>query len=120
MARYKKQWLGSLLKQQCTRCGYSDDPGEPTTPQESSIHPAPNVFTYAGPSAVAFRDASVVTPESTDSAMEEGLLIGSDFGSGYGSTERAEPTIEQPEEVVAGKGKKKKTDGKGTGKRPQA
>ncbi|TKA40915.1 hypothetical protein B0A54_07827 [Friedmanniomyces endolithicus] len=55
------------------------------------------------------------------SAMEEGLLIGSEFGTGYGSISTPEPehahdvTLEQPAEVVVGssskpKGKKKAVD----------
>ena len=53
--------------------------------------------------------------------MEEGLLIGSDFG-GYGSFEPSEPTLDQPEEIVVGKSKKKKMpvggSTKSAGKRP--
>ena len=52
-----------------------------------------------------------MTPESPESAMEEGLLIGSDFGSNYGSVERDEPVLEPPEGVVVGKGKKKAKSG---------
>ena len=39
--------------------------------------------------------------------MEEGLLIGSDFGSNYGTIEREEPVLEAPDAVIVGKGKKK-------------
>ena len=66
-----------------------------------------NTFTYAGPSASFPKAAKILTPQSPDSSMEEGLLIGSDHGSGYGSISPAEPTLEQPAEVLVGsKGKK--------------
>ncbi|TKA40758.1 hypothetical protein B0A54_08027 [Friedmanniomyces endolithicus] len=65
----------------------------------------------------------VSTPSSpdADSAMEEGLLIGSEFGTGYGSISTPEPEpsrdpmLEQPAEIVVGsssksKGKKKAVD----------
>lgn len=37
--------------------------------------------------------------------MEEGLLIGSEVGAGYGSIGEPEPTIDQPEEVMVRKGR---------------
>lgn len=79
----------------------------------------PNIFGYAGPSAT-YQDPNLVTPESSDSAMEEGLLIGSDFSTGYGSISHPECTLEQPDEVVVGgKGKKKAgRGGKNSGKKP--
>ena len=122
MARYKASWLASLPKEQCARCGYSEDQAEPTTPHQHSTGQCSNMFTYAGPSA-GFRQANILTPECPESVMEEGLLIGSDIGSGYGSIERPEPTLDQPAEVVVGKGKKKKNShtgsGKAAGKKPE-
>lgn len=41
--------------------------------------------------------------------MESGLLIGSDFGGSYGSVDRPEPTLEQPDEVLVSKKKQKKS-----------
>lgn len=43
--------------------------------------------------------------------MEEGLLIGSDFGSTYGSVGRDEPVLDPPEDIIVGKGKKKAKSG---------
>lgn len=66
--------------------------------------------------------ASMMTPQSPESTMEEGLLIGSDFSGGYGSI-TPEPSIESPEPVVVGKVKKSKksiaTSSKNAGKMPQ-
>ena len=63
---------------------------------------------------------NTLTPQSTEASMEEGLLIGSDFGTDYGAIERADTTIEQPQEIMVGKGKKKRTSGseKSQGKKP--
>ena len=107
MARYKKRWLANLQMQPCARCGYGEVSVEQTKPHRTTTDQAPNTFTYAGPSA-QFRRTNILTPESPDSAMEEGLLMRSDFDTGYGSIGRSEPTIDQPEQVVVGKGKKKK------------
>ena len=88
------------------RCGYSEKQNDSPTPDDQQNEERANLFPYAGPSADPGR-SNVVTPESPESAMEEGLLIGSDFGSDYGSVKRTEPVLKSPEEVVVGKGKKK-------------
>ena len=126
MARKKKDWLVSLPKEPCPRCGYEDMDASSAvlgTPRQHPNHQPHNTFTYAGPST-DFRQANLMTPQSPENAMEEGLLIGSDISTGYGSIEPSEPTIEQPEEIVVGKGKKKKTSSvattKAPGKRPGA
>ena len=120
MARYKKRWLANLPKHPCARCGYTESEDTTPNPDHHSREQRPNTFVYAGPSAEIKR-ADVLTPETQDDSMEQGLLIGSDFGSSYGSVDRSEPTIEQPEEVVVGKGKAKKgrgvTGDKNTGKK---
>lgn len=73
----------------------------------------PNPFPYAGPSAT-FHQATAHTPTSQDCAMEEGLLIGSESSRNYGAVGNSEPTIGQRDEVVVGKGKKKRVvEGKG-------
>ena len=106
MARKKKDWLSKLERQSCARCGYVEEQNVSTTVNQQAAHEHANVFPYAGPAA-DFGRATVLTPESPESVMEEGLLIGSDFGSGYGAVERAEPVLEPPNEIVVGKGKKK-------------
>lgn len=106
MARKKKDWLSKLERQPCDRCGYVEEQNEPAAVDQQPTHEHPNVFPYAGPSA-DFGRANVLTPESPESVMEEGLLIGSDFGSSYGAVERTEPVLEPPNEIVVGKGKKK-------------
>lgn len=109
MDQKKKAWLSTLQARPCARCGYMEEPNNSTNREQQSHEEQPNVFPYAGPSA-EFGQANILTPESTgnhESAMEEGLLIGSDFGSNYGSVERDEPVLEAPEGIVVGKGKKK-------------
>ncbi|KAK0250935.1 hypothetical protein LTS09_014005 [Friedmanniomyces endolithicus] len=142
VARYKARWLASIhiIPQPCARCGYSELPTAAVLPR--AFHPVPqpatdslppNNFVYAGHSAALVPPGpasrmqtvrpAVSTPSSpdADSAMEEGLLIGSEFGTGYGSISTPEPehahdvTLEQPAEVVVGssskpKGKKKAVD----------
>lgn len=105
MAHKKKNWLSTLEQHPCARCGYVEQHGSTTSDQQCA-HEQPNVFPYAGSSA-NFGRANILTPESPESVMEEGLLIGSDFGSGYGTVEHTEPVLEPPDEVVVGKGKKK-------------
>lgn len=107
MARSKKRWLANLPPQPCLRCGYGEPCVQPTGAGSQTRKSRPNTFAYAGPSA-KFHQASVLTPDSLDSALEEGLLIGSDNGEGYGAIVDPEPILEQPEEVSVGKGKKKK------------
>jgi hypothetical protein len=110
MDHRKQIWLSKLDKLPCARCGYSEEQNDQPTPgHRDDVEPA-NIFPYAGPSA-DFGRANVLTPESPESAMEEGLLIGSDFGSDYGSVKRTEPVLEPPEEIVVGKGKKKVRSG---------
>lgn len=106
MDKKKQDWLSKLKEQPCARCGYTEERNDRDPANRLSSDAQPNIFPYAGPSAV-FDRANILTPESPESAMEEGLLIGSDFGSGYSSVERAEPVLKSPEEVVVGKGKKK-------------
>ena len=119
MARYKAKWIASLQREPCARCGYTESGNAPAH-SHPPVQPA-NVLTYAGPSAQSTGTiATALTPGSPESSMEEGLLIGGDFGQGYGSIERTEPTIEAPEEVVVGKGKKKMNSSaasKGSGKK---
>ena len=108
---HKKQiWLSTLGKQSCARCGYNEEQNDPPISDHRHDSEGANIFAYAGPSA-DFGRANVLTPESPESAMEEGLLIGSDFGSDYGSVKRTEPVLEPPEEIVVGKGKKKVRSG---------
>ena len=102
----KKAWLSTLTRPVCARCGYVEEQNDPPASGEQGHEEQPNIFPYAGPSA-EFGRSNVMTPESPERAMEEGLLIGSDFGSNYGSVERDEPVLEPPEGVVVGKGKKK-------------
>ena len=104
----EKQWRAKLKPAPCDRCGYVEETSDPPSDERPASAEHPNVFTYAGPSA-SFRRSNILTPESPESAMEEGLLIGSDFGSNYGSVDRSqyEPVLESPEEIVVGKGKKK-------------
>ena len=109
MARYKKKWLASLPIQPCARCGYVETTDGITPPHQGSYEQPANTFTYAGPSA-RFERRDLLTPESPDSTMEEGL-IGSGYRAGYGSISRPEPTLHQPEEVMVGKGKKKASSG---------
>jgi len=114
MARQKAKWLASLPQQPCARCGYHDEDcsnaaAPSRTPPSNSAFP-PNTFVYAGPSATA-QHVNVATPAASESAMEEGLLIGSDFEHGYGSIQQTdEPVVQEPEEIVVsrpkGKGKK--------------
>lgn len=119
MARKKHAWLASLPKDTCARCGYTDiedDSPSCARPHSDPTHDdlskgEPNVHPYAGRSA-DFGQANILTPEQSESVMEEGLLIGSDFGGGYQTMARDdETTIEQPEGAVVvktkGKGKKK-------------
>ena len=142
VARYKAKWLASIhiIPQPCARCGYSELPTAAESPrvfhpvQQPATDPLPhNTFVYAGHSAApvtpgpANRMQNARIPVSTpsspdaDSAMEEGLLIGSEFGTGYGSISTPEPEpsrdpmLEQPAEIVVGsssksKGKKKAVD----------
>lgn len=110
MDHKKQNWLSKLDKQPCARCGYTEEQNDPPSPSHQHDGERANIFTYAGPFADLGR-ATVLTPESPESAMEEGLLIGSDFGSDYGSVKRAEPILEPPEEIVVGKGKKKMRSG---------
>ena len=114
MARQKAKWLASLPKEPCARCGYHDHAGEitvaPSHPPAATPAFPPNTFVYAGPSATA-QHVNVATPAASESAMEEGLLIGSDFEHGYGSIQQTdEPVVQEPEEIVVsrpkGKGKK--------------
>ena len=116
MARKKHAWRASLPQDPCARCGYTSAPSASSAQQQPATEPAgnvqPNVYPYAGPSA-DFRETNVLTPErsssSDESAMEEGLLLGSDFEGGYQTISREEDTVvEQPEGVVVGKGKKGK------------
>ena len=107
MACSQKKWLSNLQKCPCARCGYCDLSVGEATHRQFVKKQRPNTFTYAGPSA-DLHQADILTPHSHDSAMEEGLLISSDGSTGYGSTAHAEPTIEQPDKVIVGKGKKKK------------
>ncbi|KAK3069633.1 hypothetical protein LTR53_011877 [Teratosphaeriaceae sp. CCFEE 6253] len=117
VARYKTKWLASIsvVSQPCARCGYHEIL-DPVTSNEAS----PNTFVYVGTSATAAPQASAhgrdilrttapaTTPSSAtlDCDMEEGLLTGSDFGTGYGSiadpAPEAEPTLEQPAEILVG------------------
>ena len=106
MAHKKKNWLSKLERRPCDRCGYVEEQNDSSTSNQQLPHEHPNVFPYAGPSA-NFGRANVLTPESPESIMEEGLLIGSDFGSSYGAIDRTEPVLEPPHEIVVGKGKKK-------------
>jgi hypothetical protein len=106
----KQNWLSKLEKQPCARCGYTEEENNPPTPDHRHDGDRANIFPYVGPSADLGR-TTVLTPESPESAMEEGLLIGSDFGSDYGSVKRIEPVLEPPEEIVVGKGKKKVRSG---------
>lgn len=109
MAREHKKWRAALQKDPCNRCGYLESAAAPNTPAPGNQCPS-NTYTYAGPSA-QFPRADVLTPVSQESAMEERLLIGSESGSRYGTVEcneHSEPIVEQPEEVVVCKGKKKK------------
>lgn len=106
MSHKEKIWLAKLQKTACDRCGYTEGSGEPEISGQPSNPEQPNIFPYAGPSADTGR-TNILTPETPESALEEGLLIGSDFGSGYGAVESYEPILEQPEEIVIGKGKKK-------------
>ena len=110
MARSKKRWLASLPVQPCLRCGYGEPCVQPTDPTPRPKKSRPSTSPYAGPSAKAYQPR-VLTPDSLDSALEEGLLIGSNSGEGYGTIIDRGPTLEQPEEVFVGKGKKKKTAG---------
>lgn len=122
MARKKHTWLRSLSvsPQPCAGCGYVEIDKPVQHPQQQagrSARHGPNVFPYAGPSADC-RCAGVFTPEREESAMEEGLLIGSDFDGGYQTMDAdrdEETTVEQPESVVVGKGK-----GKGKAKKKDA
>ena len=127
MARKKKAWLATLPREPCARCGYTEIEDNATSAPQRQTHPAhasstppqPNVYPYAGPSA-DFRQANILTPEQSESAMEEGLLIGSDFEGGYQtmSSRDDETVVEQPERVVVVKGKgkgKKKVGGRGEG-----
>lgn len=115
MARKKQAWLKELPKEPCGTCGYTETDEPASQPQQQQQQPVrgvrtpaqANVFPYAGPSAY-FRQASVLTPERSESAMEEGLLIGSDFEGGYQTIDRDEgTTVEQPDSVVVSKGKVK-------------
>lgn len=115
MARKKKTWLASLFKEPCARCGYTEIDDAPLPSNQAQSHPRvanraperPNVFPYAGPSA-RFQETTVLTPQASDSAMEEGLLIGSDFEGGYQTISRDDETvIEQPEGIAVTKGKGK-------------
>lgn len=112
----KQAWLATLQRPACARCGYVEEQNNSTPTTDRRTHEEqPNVFPYAGPSA-DFGRSNVMTPESPESAMEEGLLIGSDFGSSYGAVEREEPVLEPPEGIVVGKGKKKVKNGGGSQK----
>lgn len=124
MACKHQSWLASLPpRDPCARCGYAETPSSPTTPPVAPQHHSQqqqpsNLSTYAGPSA-DFRRANVLTPAQSESAMEEGLLIGEEFlaGGGYQTISRVEGegedvVVEQPESVVVGKGK-----GKGKGRK---
>lgn len=126
MARKKNAWLASLPQGACERCGYTSSTTSNTRAEVAAAldhakgHVRPNVYPYAGPSA-DFRDANVLTPErseSDESAMEEGLLLGSDFEGGYQTISHPglerETVIEQPEGVVVGLGKKGKGKKKAT------
>lgn len=103
MARYKKKWLSSLPKEPCSRCGYHEEGIEGTSTHQH------NTFPYAGSSAV-FGGAPAIVPQAPESLMEEGLLIGSDFASNssYGTIQTPEQSIDQEEQVVMSKSKKKK------------
>lgn len=102
VAWYKAKWQAAQTKEPCARCGYLEQDGKKPTQQKQR----PSIVPYVGPSAHCHQ-ASVLTPASQESAMEEGLLIGSDLGSSDGFVE-TEPVIEA-EEVVVSKGKKKST-----------
>ncbi|KAK4504186.1 hypothetical protein PRZ48_005102 [Zasmidium cellare] len=106
MARCEKKWLLRLSLEPCPRCGYHEhaDTEAGQTPERSQ---PPNTFTYAGPSA-SYQPPTAHTPTSSDSMMEEGLLIGPELGKNYGAVEVTEPTVCEPTEVVVGKGKKKR------------
>lgn len=115
MARKKNGWLASLPNEPCARCGFTEHDETPLAPAQQRSRPAlivrapaqPNVFPYAGPSA-EFRQANTLTPQVSDSAIEEGLLIGSDFEGGYQTISRDEDAVvEQPENVVVVKAKAK-------------
>lgn len=109
MARKKDAWLVSLPKDPCARCGYTDIDGDSPANRANHSSIQHNIHPYASPSA-DFRQANILTPEQSESAMEEGLLIGSDFEGGYQTMAREdETTIEQPEGVVVVKGKSKGT-----------
>lgn len=122
MARKKDAWLASLPPPTCERCGYTSPSSTPSTAQPATKplpplpaeHAQPNIYPYAGPSA-EFRQSNILTPdrsESEESAMEEGLLLGSDFEGGYQTISREEETVvEQPEGVVVG-GKVRKGKGR--------
>lgn len=112
MARKRLGWLAGLTIEPCARCGYTEidisASQRPSRPIRTARRPArPNVVPYIGPSA-DFRQANVVTPEASESAMEEGLLIGSDFDGGYQTISKdEEPATQQAENVVVVKGKAK-------------
>ena len=113
MARKRLGWLAGLTVEPCARCGYAEidvsASPQPSRPIRTSRAPArPNVVPYVGPSA-DLRQANVLTPQTSESAMEEGLLIGSDFEGGYQtiSSRDEEPAGQQAENVVVVKGKAK-------------
>lgn len=95
-----------LVIEPCARCGYHEDIEEETN-QEQRESQQSNTFAYAGPSAT-FRPATVHTPTSEETMMEEGLLIGPELSKNYGAVKITEPTVCEPAEVVVGKGKKKR------------
>ncbi|KAF2719650.1 hypothetical protein K431DRAFT_286453 [Polychaeton citri CBS 116435] len=143
MGQKKAAWLAKLQAPACERCGWLNQadsverhcqPQHPSPPNATKAQPSrpatrqnvqPNLFTYAGPSASESatsyqRGDDILTPQHTESAMEEGLLIGSDVGTGYGSIAESvaadthlEPELDQPAEIVVGKGKGSKKKGKG-------
>lgn len=121
---YKIAWLRTLPHGPCARCGFSvssvdvlrshlpfrqerEYRRQPVGTTRAPASPArPNLCTYAGPSAT-LHDESALTPQTTDSAMEEGLLVSSDYGGGYGAVETANEqediVVQEPREVVVQK-----------------
>lgn len=114
-AFYEKKWLARLVRQPCARCGYLQQSSwhayrhmATSMPTTRTMGTSPSTVTYVGPSA-GHQRPSVRTPESQDSAMEEGLLIDPDFGAaGYGTDIHPDRALEQSDEIMAGgRGKRK-------------
>ena len=105
MARWEKKWLLRVALSPCPRCGYHD-----AAPCQGGHRPnLPNANTFVGASADVSHNTTVFTPSGNESAMEEGLLIHPEPSTNYGTAGSSDPTtVAQSQEIVVGKGKKKR------------